>query len=85
MNIQIFNVIQLISLVELCCQGKSDIAEKYSKQYILSFAVCGNIIVQAGDFYPIKLATLRFVYHCFMDSLDPSFLQKKSDDEDDME
>ena len=47
MNISIFNVIQLIEVVTLCCQGKSEIAEKYTKLYILSFMVCGNMIVQS--------------------------------------
>ena len=45
MNISIFNVIELLKLVTLCCEGKSEIAERYSKQYILSFPVSGNMIV----------------------------------------
>ena len=45
MNTEIFNVVQLIQLVNICCQGKSEIAEKYAKQYILSFMVCGNMLI----------------------------------------
>ena len=45
LNLEIFNVMQLISLVTLCCEGKSEIAENMCKQYICTFQVCGNIIV----------------------------------------
>ena len=66
----------------LCCQGKSEIAERQTKQYILSFAVCANTIIQAGDFWPVKHAILSFVYHAFMDTADPSFLQSASSEDD---
>ena len=76
-NIEIFNVLQLIDLVTLCCDGKSEIAEKYSKQYILSFTVCGNMIVEAGNCWPLKLSVLKYVYHAFMDTTDPNFPKKQ--------
>jgi len=68
MNIQIFNIIQLMKLVTLCCEGKSEIAERYSKQFILSFQVCGNIIVHAGNFWPLKIAVLNYALHAYMDA-----------------
>ena len=73
-NIQIFNMLQLIDLVTLCCEGFSEIAEQYSKQYILSFSVCGNMIVEARNCWPLKKAVLRYVFHVFMESNDPTFL-----------
>lgn len=82
MNISIFNVIQLIEVVTLCCQGKSEIAEKYTKLYILSFMVCGNMIVQSQDFWPVKKTVLEYAFHAFMDTADLAFLQNNNDDED---
>lgn len=75
-------MIELISLVTLCCEGKSEIAEKYTKQYILSFTVCGNMILHSVDFWPVKLAVLKYAYHAFMDTADQSFLQESKEDEE---
>lgn len=79
MNVPIFNVIQLMTLVTLCCQGKSDVAESYSKQYILTFQVCGNIIVQAENFWPLKKAVLEYCLHAFMETADQDFLKQSAD------
>ena len=82
MNIQIFNVIELIQLVMMCCQGKSEIAEKYTKLYILSFMVCGNMMLQANDFWPLKVAVLNYTFHAYMDTADQNFLQDANKDEE---
>ena len=81
MNIQIFNIIQLVQLVQVCCQGKSEIAEAYTKQFILPFAVCAATIIQARDFWPVKVALLKYVYDAFMDTADASFLQPPKGDD----
>lgn len=61
LNIQIFNVIQLLTQVSLCCQGKNEISEKLSQDYILSFLVSGRIIVKCGHFWPLKIAILEYI------------------------
>ena len=72
----IFNVIQLLRLITLCCEGKSDVAEKKAKESVLSFKVAANIIQMSGDFWPLKIAIINYVQHCYIDSEDPTFMQQ---------
>jgi hypothetical protein len=44
MIIPIFNVIQLLKLMTLCCEGKSQTAEQRAKDSVLSFKVAQSII-----------------------------------------
>ena len=72
----------MINLVTLCCKGKSEIAERQSKLYILSFRVCGNLVAMAENFWPVKLAVLNYTVESIMDTSDPNFLcVKKSHDD----
>ena len=43
------------------------------------------MLVAAKDFWPLKLALLEYVVHCFMDSADPGFLSRSVDDEESAE
>lgn len=76
MSIAIFNVIQLLQLVTLCCHGKSDLAEKKCKESILNFRVAVNIINMSKDFWPLKIAVLNYITNAYMDSSDPTFMKK---------
>jgi hypothetical protein len=73
---QIFNVIQLLQLVTLCCEGKSEVAEKRAKESVLSFKVSANIIQMAEDFWPLKIAIYNYISHCYIDSQDPNFMKQ---------
>lgn len=76
MSIPIFNVIQLLQLVTLCCSGKSDFAEKKCKESILNFKVAVNIINMSRDFWPLKIAVFSYITNAYMDSNDPNFMKK---------
>ena len=44
MSIPIFNVIQLLKLVTICCAGKADFSEAKCKESILNFKAAANMI-----------------------------------------
>lgn len=81
MSNQIFNVIQLLQLVTLCCQGKSDLAEMKCKEYILDFKNAVRIIVSSHDFWPLKIAMFEYIINCYMNSNDPKFMQQPQEEE----
>ena len=85
MSVPIFNVIQLLQLVTLCCSGKSDFAEKKCKESILNFKVAVNIISMSRDFWPLKIAVFEYITNAYMDSNDPSFMGKPDAGTDDAE
>ena len=64
-----------MQLITLCCEGKSEVAEKRAKESVLSFKVSANIIQMAEDFWPLKIAIFTYISHCYIDSQDPSFMQ----------
>lgn len=65
-----------MQLVTLCCEGKSEIAEKRANVYVLSFRVSANIIQMAEDFWPLKIAIYNYISHVFIDSSDPNFMKQ---------
>ena len=81
MSNQIFNVIQLLQLVTLCCQGKSDLAEMKCKEYILDFKNAVRIIVSSHDFWPLKIAMFEYIINCYMNSNDPKSMQQPQEEE----
>lgn len=76
MVISIYNVIQLLKLVTLCCDGKSDFSEMKCKESILNFKVAANIISLAGDLWPLKIAIFDYIINAYLDSHDPEFMKK---------
>lgn len=76
MSVPIFNVIQLLQLMTLCCSGKSDFAEKKCKESVLNFRVAVNIINMSRDFWPLKIAVFNYITNAYMDSNDPTFMRK---------
>jgi len=85
MSVPIFNVIQLLQLMTLCCSGKSDFAEKKCKEMILNFRVAVNIINMSRDFWPLKIAVLDYITNAYMDSLDPDFMKKPGTEQEEEE
>lgn len=81
MVIPIFNVIQLLQLISLCCDGKSDFAEMKCKEAILNFKAAANIIELSKDLWPLKIALFEYIINSYMDSHDPSFMKKPSAEE----
>ena len=84
MSISIFNVIQLLKLISLCCEGKSDYAEIKCKE-VLNFKNAANIIHMADDFWPLKVAVFEYIIQSYFDSSDPTFMAKPIDDEPEVE
>jgi hypothetical protein len=74
MIIPIFNVIQLLKLMTLCCEGKSPTAEQRAKDSVLSFMVAQSIIQMSEDFWPLKIAIFNYLSHTYFDSDDASFM-----------
>jgi hypothetical protein len=72
----IFNVISLLQLITLCCEGKSEIAEKKAKESVLSFKNSEKIIQMTEDFWPLKIAIFNYIIHCYIDSSDLTFMQQ---------
>lgn len=77
---EIFNLIQLLKLITLCCDGKSDFAEAKCKESILDFKVAANIIKMAGDLWPLKIAVFDYIINAYMDSNDPKFMRKPEEE-----
>lgn len=76
----IFNLIQLLKLITLCCDGKSDFAEAKCKESILDFKVAANIIFMAKDLWPLKIAVFDYIINAYMDSNDPRFMKKPEEE-----
>ena len=72
----IYNVIQLLQLVTLCCDGKSDFAEEKCKELILNFKIASRMIVAAKELWPLKISIFDYIINAYMDSNDPKFLSK---------
>lgn len=81
MVVPIYNVIQLLQLVTLCCDGKSDFAEMKCKESILNFKIAASIIKLAGDLWPLKIAIFDYIINAYMDSHDPEFMKKPEADD----
>ena len=71
----------MLELVTMCCEGKSTISEKKSQESILSFSVATQIMMMAESFWPLKIAVMNYINHCFLDSADKSFLAKPSEED----
>ena len=81
MNVEIFNVIQLLEIVRLSTEGKAELAEIKARMSILSFSEACNNLVIAKQFFPLKKALLDYVTDCCLDCHDATFLKKPSKDE----
>ena len=74
MIIPIFNVIQLLKLMTLCCEGKSPVAEQRAKESVLSFKVAESILQMTEDFWPLKISIFDYLSNTYFDSDDPNFM-----------
>lgn len=81
MSVQIFNVIQLLKLITLCCNGKSPVAEAKCRENILDFKNAVRLIKTCGDFWPLKIALFEYIINAYMYSNDPNFMRKPTEEE----
>ena len=65
---QLFNVMQCINLLSLCCQGKSDLAEIKCQNEIMNMLTVLQLYKVTGKFWPFKTALLLYVAHCYLDA-----------------
>lgn len=52
----------------LCCEGKSDIAERKCHSDIINMQVAYDLYQSSGRFWPIKSSLVNYVAHCYLDS-----------------
>jgi len=76
--LRIFNVIQELKLIRLCCEGASEAAEFKVREHVLNWEVAQRILGMCKDLWPLKIAILDYVNHAFLDSSDKDFLSRKA-------
>ena len=81
MSVQIFNVIQLLKLITLCCNGKSPVAEAKCRENILDFKNAVRLIKSCQDFWPLKIALFDYIINAYFQSNDPQFMRKPTEEE----
>jgi hypothetical protein len=62
------NIIALVELLSLCCEGKSDKAEEKCQKELLTLENATTIIKACDDFWPMKRTLVNYVWQCFLDS-----------------
>ena len=62
------NIMALVELLSLCCEGKSDKAEEKCQKELLTLEIATTIIKACGDFWPLKRSIVNYVWQCFLDS-----------------
>lgn len=62
------NIMALVELLSLCCEGKSDKAEEKCQKELLTLENATTIIKACGDFWPLKRSIVNYVWQCFLDS-----------------
>jgi hypothetical protein len=63
----IINIMALVDLLSLCCEGKSDIAEQKCTE-VITLESAYNIILACEYFWPLKRQFVDYVWQCFLDS-----------------
>jgi hypothetical protein len=67
-NNQIINIISLIELLSLCCEGKSDKAEEKCQTELLTLENSYTILKACDYLWPLKRTLLNYVWQCFLDT-----------------
>ena len=70
MSMEVFNVIQLLQLITLCCTGKNDFAQQKCKENILNFKQAANMIEMSGSLWPLKIALFKYIINTYMEGQD---------------
>ena len=68
MSMEIFNVKICIDLMALCCEGKSEQAEKRCHSDIINMKVAAHLYQSSGRFWPMKNCLVNYVNQCYLDS-----------------
>lgn len=71
MSIEIFNVIVCLSLMSMCCEGKSEIAELKCQKEIMNVATANRLYRSSGKMWPFKGALISYVANVYLDSGNP--------------
>jgi len=82
---EIFNLLEFLRLVSICCAGKSGEAEQIAQTKIMTFPMSYKLYTMVGNtinpekgqsqFWPLKSAILVYVWNTFLDSDDKEFLK----------
>jgi hypothetical protein len=65
----------------LCCTGKSEFSEMKCKENILNFKAAVNMIKMSKELWPLKIALFEYIIATYMDSSDPNFMKKPSNED----
>lgn len=65
---QTINLMSLVDLLSLCCEGKSDVAEQKCQDEVITLQSALRIIEACDYFWPLKKTFLDYVWQCFLDS-----------------
>lgn len=57
-----------VSLLSLCCEGKSDLAEQKCQTEVITLENAFSIIKSCEYFWPLKRTFVDYVWQCFLDS-----------------
>ena len=68
LKINVYNVIVCLDLMSMCCEGKSDVAEKKCQQEIVNLQTAYFLYSHSGKLWPFKCCILKYISHCYLDS-----------------
>jgi hypothetical protein len=65
---EVFNVIQCILLMSICCEGKSELAEIKCQSEIMNMTTALKLYKNSARMWQFKSALLTYISHCYLDS-----------------